>query len=61
VFFDNIDVLGGCKNGNFNCRLRGGKIKIVVDHACMNKLKEKKPKDFDATESQKCHLALDIG
>ena len=25
-------------------------ILIVVDHACMNKLKEEKPKNYDATE-----------
>jgi hypothetical protein len=30
--------------------LRGGEIIIAVDHACMNKLKEKKPKNYDATE-----------
>ena len=25
-------------------------ILIVVDHACMNKLKEEKPKNYDAAE-----------
>ena len=30
--------------------LRGGGIIIAVDHACMNKLKEEKPKNYDATE-----------
>jgi len=30
--------------------LRGGEIIIAVDHACMNKLKEEKPKNYDATE-----------
>jgi hypothetical protein len=31
--------------------LRAGQIIIAVDHACMNKLKEKKPKNYDASSS----------
>jgi len=30
--------------------LRKGEIIIAVDHACMNKLKEEKPENYDAAE-----------
>ena len=39
-FFNIIDILGKEKTG----------ILIVVDHACINKLKEEKPKNYDAAE-----------
>ena len=39
-FFNIIDILGKEKTG----------ILIVIDHACMNKLKEEKPKNCDGAE-----------
>jgi hypothetical protein len=39
-FFSIIDILGKEKTG----------ILIVVDHACMNRLKEEKPKNYDTAE-----------